>query len=349
MRNRSLDFLKGISILIVIFTHYAWESTTRLEWFFPFWVDMAVPMFMIISGYVSAKSFENKNIHSIGQAYNLKLTVNKLIRYTVPYMMAFIIEETILIIRAASKQEPVYAYNIFMTFLQGGIGQGSFYFPILFQFVFVFPVIYILIDKSDWKGLILCGLINALYELLQCAYGMNVNCYRLLVFRYILLIAAGCYLAIGKTKIPFYVFIISFVIGFLFKYCTSYGNYQPIIIKYWVSTSFVAVLYFIPIAWFLIKRAHFKFKPVELLGRASYNIFFTQMIYYYCFAPSIYQSIPNKTLQMIISILICTNVGILFYYLETPISNWIKNKAISGIDRHNTKQLHKLSLGHADN
>ena len=48
-RQRSVDFLKGICILLVIFTHCTWTEAERLKYLFPFWVDMAVPVFMILS------------------------------------------------------------------------------------------------------------------------------------------------------------------------------------------------------------------------------------------------------------------------------------------------------------
>lgn len=55
-RLQHLDFYKGICILFIIITHYNWTDQQRLAYGFPFWIDMAVPIFMVITGYVSALS-----------------------------------------------------------------------------------------------------------------------------------------------------------------------------------------------------------------------------------------------------------------------------------------------------
>lgn len=91
-RNYFLDVLKGICIIFVIITHYKWQAAERLQYGFPFWVDMAVPIFMIISGYVYACSFRKNEIENIEKAYELKFIVSKLIRYTVPFAVAYSLE-----------------------------------------------------------------------------------------------------------------------------------------------------------------------------------------------------------------------------------------------------------------
>jgi len=60
-RNFSIDLLKTISILFVVITHFAYPSDFRQKLLFPFYIDMAVPIFMIISGYNYYNSCESKN------------------------------------------------------------------------------------------------------------------------------------------------------------------------------------------------------------------------------------------------------------------------------------------------
>ena len=64
-RNSVIDIIKGICILFVIITHYQWTNEQRLMLLFPFWIDMAVPLFMIFSGYLSALSFYKRNFNMI--------------------------------------------------------------------------------------------------------------------------------------------------------------------------------------------------------------------------------------------------------------------------------------------
>ncbi len=57
-RIHSIDFLKGICILFVIITHSNFTDYQRLIFGFPFWIKMAVPIFMIMSGYTMYTSYE---------------------------------------------------------------------------------------------------------------------------------------------------------------------------------------------------------------------------------------------------------------------------------------------------
>ena len=49
-RNNFLDVLKGICILLVILTHFDWVEAERLQYLFPYWMNPAVPIFMITPG-----------------------------------------------------------------------------------------------------------------------------------------------------------------------------------------------------------------------------------------------------------------------------------------------------------
>lgn len=84
---RLIDFLKGSCILFVILTHYAWSDAERLSYLFPFWIDMAVPVFMVISGFVGAKSFHRRGIDTFEKAYKAQTLCDRFIRYTVPLFL----------------------------------------------------------------------------------------------------------------------------------------------------------------------------------------------------------------------------------------------------------------------
>ena len=46
-----IDYIKAIAIIFVIFTHCNWTEEQRKLLFFPFWINLAVPLFMIVTGY----------------------------------------------------------------------------------------------------------------------------------------------------------------------------------------------------------------------------------------------------------------------------------------------------------
>lgn len=175
----------------------------------------------------------------------------------------------------------------------------------------------------------ICTIINFVYEVLQSAYYVNEECYRLLVFRYIIVIAFGCYLAIGKRKIKWYVFLTAFFVGLVYIIVFNYLGITPIFTKYWTGTSFWACMYILSIAAFLISRKNMRFMPLEIIGKASYNIFLIQMIYYLFFASYIYRIISNPYLQLGANFVICIVAGVLFYYIETPVTKFIIKKTNS--------------------
>jgi len=320
-RYSSIDLIKGICILLVIFTHYTWDNYEQLRFLFPFWVDMAVPVFMIISGYVYAKSYLKHDV-SIEDAYSMRFVSDKIIRYTIPYLIAFSIEEIAFGLLGTVE---ISLIQIGYSFLSGGIGPGSYYYPVMMQFIFWFPVIYFIIKKYKSYGFLICGFINFIYELLKWAYGMNEGCYRLLLFRYTLVIAFGCYMAIEANSIKKSFLYFGMMIGIVYIILFRYIGLTPLITTYWTGTSFFACLYILPITLMMMSSG-IHFKPLELLGRASYNIFLTQMVYFKCtkFVGFVYEIIPDRPFRVLFNFIICSVVGVIFYYIEYPITKKAK-------------------------
>ena len=317
MRNRFIDVMKGICILFVLITHYVWADAERLRYFFPYWIDMAVPIFLIITGYVYSQSYEKKEIRSFSMAYQWKHILDKLIRYTIPFFAVWLFEVVVLIKRGSN-------FNPILLFLHGGVGGGSYYYPILLQLIFLFPVIYFLIKRNGFKGLIICAVINFIYEVLVWAYMIRVDTYRLLVFRYIFVIAFGVYLFYKKNECRTYIYkaflLVAFVIGATFIYMNCYRGYVPTICAHWTRTSLFAVPFIFVIADIGITKCKWGFKPLELLGKASYNIFLVQMVYHGLYAPLVNARITSRYVELFVTIIIPLILGCVFYFVEQPIT-----------------------------
>lgn len=286
---------------------------------------MAVPVFMIISGYVSTLSMDYNGIISLESAYNCKTILGKFLRYTIPFIVAFAID---VLFRLVIQKADLYFFDTVKLFLYGGNGPGSYYYPVMVQFIFVFPIIYFLIKRHEIKGLLICFIANALFEVLKWAYQMNDECYRLLLFRYIFLIGFGCFFALYPKAFKVRDYVISLIVGIGFIYIVEYTNYQPVILTQWTRTSFVAALYIIPIFAFALSKLNIKLKPIELLGKASYNIYLTQMVYYTLGTRYVYPYIMRRGWQLLASVIICLAVGTVFYLLENPFTIMIKKKLL---------------------
>ena len=315
-RNNFLDVLKGICILLVILTHFDWVEAERLKYFFPYWMNPAVPIFMITSGYVYTESFKRKNVTTFKEAYALKGILDKAIRYTVPLLLIYAIEVPLKIL-VYKKQLSIS--EILLQLVLGGYGPGSYYYLYMMQFIFLFPLIYFVIKKWDFAGLVLCGAADILYEVLKVPMEMSGGAYRLIVLRYIFAIALGCYFSMGKFKIKKWMGVTSFIFGAVFIYAVCYAGFKPTFFFRWSRTSMLAVFYIAPIAYLLIKKCTWECKPLALMGKASYNIFFVQMVYFHL-ANKIYDGVDGTFFPMLVSYAICIVVGLLFYKIETPIT-----------------------------
>lgn len=316
-RSSTLDVLKGVCILLVIFTHLAWTESEILNMYATLWVELAVPIFMLTTGFLYAKSFKNKKCMSLSEIYTSAKggQIVKILRYSVPYFIAWIIE--LIIMHLLHMREFPGPAMLLKEFLSGGVGPGSYYYPVLIQLVFLFPLIYIIVLKYEVRGLAVCCGANVFFELLQWAYGMNEATYRLLVFRYTMLIAFGCYFGLGgKMKWP--ASVVMFITGLIGGYLNTYCDITPFFITYWKTTSFLTALHAVPIFYY-VKDLNLRFKPMELLGKASYHIYLVQMVFFVG-AGYIYSKFENRILGFLMCIVICLVAGVAFYCVEKPIS-----------------------------
>lgn len=322
-RNHFLDIAKGVAVLLVIITHFSWKESERLRYLFPFWVSMAVPIFMIVFGYANAASFEKKNIQTLHRAYAPDLLLRKFARFTVPFAIAYVFN----IIFHSILEEKLSLRAIIVYFFRGGVGEkGTYYYPVLLQLIFLFPVLYFIIKRYE-NGLLLCFIMNVVYELLARICMVNGKCYRLLSFRYLFLIAFGCYLYEYKgNKLKNKNWIL-FLTGTAFIIATDYLGYEPLTVTYWERTCVYAVLYFLPLFSFAMAHGkNLRCRFLEMLGQASYHVFFVQMLYYNYWENRVGAWMPNRACHLLVNILICVSVGIAYYYLETPVSRYVMKK-----------------------
>ena len=175
-----------------------------------------------------------------------------------------------------------------------------------------------------------CLILNIIYELIfQRVYDMTETYYRMIVFRYIFLIAMGIVLTkySGKLNLKkWLLFVTTMIIGITYIIVYRYQGKQLQVFRYWIGTSMLPALFIVSIVFMgvnIYKKMHFK--PLEIVGRASYDIFLTQMVYF-LFAEYIYRLFDCNDIlsQVIVSLLITIIVGIMFYYFENGITSKFK-------------------------
>lgn len=326
MKNRSslLDIIKGVMIIFIITTHFRFIYPDDYRKFgFFFWIDMAVPVFMIITGYLMTIQFERKKITTLQQAWALEIVIPKLLRFIVPFIFSMMIELPFLAVNNGYG-----IVDIITILFRGGEGPGSYYTQVLIQLVFFFPLIYLCIKKYDFFGVVLSFVITAIWEAVQYSWGTDGYTYSLLMFRYISILAFGSYIAIGKIQANGSVLTSMFFVGAVWQALLNYVPLEPIFMNVaWARVNYIPTLFIMPIMYVLIKKfnnSEIRITILQELGKASYNIYLTQMVFYGCGkANLVYSMISLLWLQLIICITVCVVAGYIFYRIETPITSRI--------------------------
>lgn len=101
-RNYAVDYLKCAAIILILITHSISDATRQLI-LGPFWIAMAVPVFMIISGFNFTASCERRKILSIRAWFTKENIIPKLKRILVPYTIVYILEILIIAISGKTK------------------------------------------------------------------------------------------------------------------------------------------------------------------------------------------------------------------------------------------------------
>ncbi|AGA70598.1 acetyltransferase, fucose-4-O-acetylase [Desulfitobacterium dichloroeliminans LMG P-21439] len=324
-----LDYLKAICIIFVVITHTAISSDLRIRFLFPFYIDMAVPIFMIISGYTYSMSLENRSIHSVLEWFEAKNFSDKFLRIFSPFIIAFLIEivDKVGIKNIIDLRININLKSIAIGFLTGGWGPGSYYFPVLIQLLIIFPFIYFLIKQKNTVGITYIVLIQFLFEITIQLLKIPVSAYRLMFLRYLGCVMIGVIYYLYKDVIKDVlksntILHILFSVGFVFIFSLRYLGYKPLIFKFWPTTSFPSAFYAFTLVYIFSKVDITQFSIVlhnvlSILGKSSYHIFLVQMVYFNSKLDNYFLSSFGLLGQIIVSITICLFIGVVFFSIET--------------------------------
>lgn len=328
-RNTVIDLLKGVAIILVVLTHFNWTEDQRNYLVFPFLIDMAVPVFMFISGYVGAMSINRHGIKTVDEAYGIRELSRKYIRYYIPYIFVviWIIADPNLVVDRSGK-------GVVRWFLCGTEGPGSYYIPIITQLVLIIPIINYLISKKRHVGLILCLSADILYACMKWAYGMNYDCWRNLVFRYIFIISAGVFAYYCNLRKRDSVLMMLIGLGYIFL--LHFGLIKREVIMQWFdwpTTSCLADMWIVPLLVWTVNNLKLRFIPLEILGRSSYEIFLMQMVFYTAYNDIVGDKVQGRLAHIVLNIVICCSLGLIFHLVNTKITKTVINLADRCWDR----------------
>ena len=274
-----IDYIKGICILFVIWTH----CINRYElgiMLYPYWGDTAVPIFLLIQVFHYFKKGVELRIPKL-----LKLWKRIIFPFVIMIALMFIVQFYIYYDVTNGVFSPSFYWD--------KRGPGSYYIFIYLELAFVIPLFVPLIKKLSIKWLLVVFvIISQLIEFVTCVTYCPDNIYRITFFRYTFLIFIGYLLATkglnlnSKTIIGS---IISVIFIFLFSYTEV--NMEPLFcthldlwpICHWICYIYIAYLFIAFLKYtytILSNRYTFITNFIEKIGKFSYEIYLFQIFYY---------------------------------------------------------------------
>ena len=324
-----LDYTKAFCILLVIITHIDW--TNKNLPIFDYIINMAVPIFMMISGYNFAMSSDRTigewegGRKGLKRLYSIPLMLKKIWRFAEPFLPICVVEIIIIVLQDKHLNLP-------RIFLKGAYGPGSYYVPLMIQLVILFPIIYVLVKKFPKASLPIMAAFTLLFETYVVVFDMAKADYRLLIGRYLFLITFGCWFYLHPDlRLSYGTLIAMFIIGVAYLYFNRKGV-DFYLFPYWGPTTFPADFYIIPLMVIAFRLFYHKTIPGPIgsllveIGKASYHIFLVQMVYYHFELGGALFDLPLIA-QIPFHIVINVAIGIAFYELQ---NHWrdIKKKLI---------------------
>ena len=338
-QHNMLDELKGVAMLMVIFTHNSWSNNDRRAMGFPFWIDMAVPVFMMITGYLNAKSASRQNQLTIKDGFEIKGILKKLIRLYLRFLFACFLMFAVDYLRGTGYEPKVYLSVLFL----GKAEYGGYYTFMLIQLIVLFPVLYQVVRRKPLYGLLFLFLLNIGYEYAKVPLLMSAAVYRVCVIRLIFSITVGIFIAVYDKNIPITTWGLACIVGAYINYVNYYHDLGIAGIDRWITKSWPSALYVMPVIYMAVKNGtkrpcHFKW--IGIIGSKSYHIFLAQMVYFNSFKDFIYPLIdssrlthyPGLYLKLVINFAITIPAGLLFAKVAEPIEAKLIKKVTEGIN-----------------
>lgn len=325
-RNTIIDLIKAVLILFVILIHFDAAETNTLG--YTLTLGMAVPLFITLSGYTFCFATATK---SVKDQYDIGYLSRKYFRYSIPAYITMIFYLINLFIMNAWPD----ANNAVSIFFLGDFGPGAYYRAVMIQFILVFPLIKMLIQKKTVQGLFICIVISIALEYFAKYFGVDDKIYRIAFFRYIPHVAFGVLiyqLRTGAVQISrcksFLCWMVCLLLGAGYLVFPFVGGTITLFTR-WSTHAMPTALYTAAILYPLLGVRISKKASENLIvrfftsiGKSSYHIMYAQMILYWFSYQSngLLYSVPKgQWLFIAFAVAISFIVGIFFRVVDNKV------------------------------
>lgn len=296
-----VDLLKTFMIAFVIIDHalgYVNKWGLGLE----LWERMSIPIFLIVMGFNMGNSLKKENKTTLKELYSFEYFKKKFWRFVFPYLIFYVISTTIgFLIYGASFPNTFYEdwllnYIIFQRSLLEG--PGNWFIPVLFQSIFLIPLLYWLISKWPKASLILCFAVEISMHLFLCIYIGPVTLdswaieiyFRLMILLYLSAIGMGLWFSQDHSlfsKRNLFVWVL-FPISLIYMIAWDFFNFRLQIDgsgivrgDYNYLTFLYSALIFLIILRLIPKNPKNALaKVVSAMGKATFHIYLVQDVFY---------------------------------------------------------------------
>lgn len=178
-RDKEYDFIKGIAIICVILLHSI-PYTELHHIYAPWHIWQTMPIFIIVSGVLFAKSRKHTSVFSKEKTYK------SILKFAKPALLVWGVQILLIIIFKDINKN--YIYEIIK---QGGFGSGGYFIYIAIQNLLYGGVYYFILKKYKLKGLIAICLFSISVDFLFFYFSIDGELYRVSATRYAFFFALG--------------------------------------------------------------------------------------------------------------------------------------------------------------
>ena len=288
----------------------------------------AVTFFFLVSGYMLSKTI-SKYERPLKDWYAPDNIVSRLIRFYLTLVPVVIVGIIIQVFLKGMSYTPL---EVLKLFLLGGFTPGSYYVVVMAQFILIFPLLYVVVKKWRFSGVIFIAALTLIWDVLATAvFKIPVDLYKFLCLRLTTSFALGIYMhRTEEDKNPL-IYTAMFIVGLVYVLVFPVWKLLPMPLFYqWQNASmFIGVLLCPVVSWIITEFKKVQYtdgafsKGIITFSNATYHIFLMQMLYYRMFGYEWNKAVDNIVITMPVNMIVCIGLGILFYKLYSPIEDKI--------------------------
>jgi len=299
-RNTAVDAIKGVAIICVILVHTL-PAQLLARHYRLYWIAQAVPVFIVLMGYVGATSRVNP----------LKdYAWRRLLRLGPPLALTWLVSYGIYLARGGTG----LGTDVFLGALPA-TGPGNYFIPVLVQFAIVLPLLRPVYRRSPLLLLIGAAVVNVAFEIVAKRYGLSDLAYTNCVLRYLFGICLGMWMAADGRVWPL------LFISVPYLWLQSRGSRIFLFYDHWQSQSLFAFGYTAAIVGLGLRVGGGSPRWLTHLGRASLHIFLVQILWFGQFVlfSKAMRELPLAVVCLV-NVSVCVTLGILFYSAESAVT-----------------------------